>query len=64
MSLDVSVPGGGRFRDEALHLWTLNDAANVVRQRTYVHAAKAVTAAGVPNSEPRGAPRAGSGQVA
>jgi hypothetical protein len=34
----------GRFRDEELHLWTLDDDGQVVRMRHYVDTAKHIAA--------------------
>ena len=39
------VPGGGRFADEELHLWTFDDEGRVVRFRHYVDTAKHIAAA-------------------
>jgi len=38
------LPGGGRFADEELHLWTFDDEGRVVRFRHYVDTAKHVAA--------------------
>ena len=42
---EFSLPGGGRFADEELHLWTFDDAGRVVRLRRYVDTAKHIAAA-------------------
>jgi uncharacterized protein len=39
------LPGGGRFEDEELHLWTFDDEGRVVRFRHYVDTAKHIEAA-------------------
>ncbi|MGZ4297225.1 MAG: nuclear transport factor 2 family protein [Solirubrobacteraceae bacterium] len=43
--IDASTPSGGRFRDEELHLWTLDAGAQIVRMRHYVDTAKHIAAA-------------------
>jgi uncharacterized protein len=43
--IDATVPGGGRLRDEELHLWTFDDAGRVSRFRHYVDTAKHIAAA-------------------
>ena len=40
-----TLPNGGRFADEELHLWTFDDAGKVTRFRHYVDTAKHVEAA-------------------
>jgi uncharacterized protein len=45
VTIDASTPTGGRFRDEELHLWTLDDAGQVVAMRHYVDTAKHIAAA-------------------
>ena len=40
------LPGGGRFADEELHLWTFDDDGRVTRFRHYVDTAKHIAAAG------------------
>ena len=42
--IDYSMPGGGRLRDEELHLWTLDEHQRVVRLRHYVDTAKHIAA--------------------
>lgn len=39
-----ALPGGGRFTDEELHLWTFDDDGRVVRFRHYTDTAKHVAA--------------------
>jgi ketosteroid isomerase-like protein len=41
-----ALPGGGRFDDEELHLWTFDDEGRVVRFRHYADTAKHIAAAG------------------
>jgi uncharacterized protein len=43
--IDASTASGGRFRDEELHLWTLDGAGKVVRMRHYIDTAKHIAAA-------------------
>jgi ketosteroid isomerase-like protein len=44
--IEVEVPDtGGHYRDEEMHLWTFNDAGQVVRLRHYTDTAKHITAA-------------------
>jgi ketosteroid isomerase-like protein len=43
--IDASTPAGGRFRDEELHLWTLDHDGSIVRLRHYVDTAKHIAAA-------------------
>ena len=40
-----ALPGGGRFADEELHLWTFDDGGQVVRLRHYCDTAKHIAAA-------------------
>jgi ketosteroid isomerase-like protein len=42
--IDASTPSGGRFRDEEMHLWTLNGEGRVTRLRHYVDTAKHIAA--------------------
>jgi ketosteroid isomerase-like protein len=42
--IDASTPSGGRYRDEEMHLWTLNDDGLVTRLRHYVDTAKHIAA--------------------
>jgi ketosteroid isomerase-like protein len=44
--IDCSYPdGGGRYRDEELHLWTFNDDGKIGALRHYVDTAKHIAAA-------------------
>ena len=43
--IEASTPTRGRFRDEELHLWTLNADGRIVRLRHYVDTAKHIAAA-------------------
>jgi ketosteroid isomerase-like protein len=43
--IEASTPTGGRFRDDELHLWTLNSDGQIVRLRHYVDTAKHIAAA-------------------
>jgi uncharacterized protein len=43
--IEASTPTGGRFRDEELHLWTLDDDRRIVRLRHYIDTAKHIAAA-------------------
>jgi ketosteroid isomerase-like protein len=45
--IDTTVPGGGHFRDEELHLWTFDESGRIVRFRHYVDTAKHIAAAGL-----------------
>ena len=42
--IDARPPGGGRYRDEELHLWTFNNQGKVSRLRHYVDTAKHIAA--------------------
>jgi uncharacterized protein len=44
VEIDVSIPAGGRYRDEELHLWTLDEQMKVARMRHYVDTAKHIAA--------------------
>jgi ketosteroid isomerase-like protein len=44
--IDATVPGGGRLRDEELHLWTFDDEGRVRRFRHFSDTAKHIAAAG------------------
>jgi uncharacterized protein len=46
VEVSFALPGGGRFADEELHLWTFDDAGRVIRFRHYVDTAKHIAAAG------------------
>ena len=41
---DVPAWGGGRYRDEEIHLWTFDNAGKVVRLRHYTDTAKHIAA--------------------
>jgi ketosteroid isomerase-like protein len=43
--IEAKVPGGGRFRDEELHLWSFDATGNVSRMRHYTDTAKHIAAA-------------------
>lgn len=45
VAIDVSLPGGGRVRDEELHLWTFDAAGKIVALRHYIDTAKHMAAA-------------------
>jgi len=45
VSVDVSLPSGGRVRDQELHLWTFNAAGQIVGLRHYIDTAKHLAAA-------------------
>lgn len=42
--IEVNLPawGGGRYRDEEIHLWTFNDDGKVMRLRHYIDTAKQI----------------------
>ena len=42
---EFSLPNGGRFRDEEIHLWTFDESGRVVRFRHYLDTAKHIAAA-------------------
>ena len=44
LSAAFTLPGGGRFADEELHLWTFDGDGRVVRFRHYVDTAKHIAA--------------------
>jgi uncharacterized protein len=48
--IDATAPSGRRYRDEELHLWTFNDAGQVVRLRHYVDTAKHIAASAQPHA--------------
>jgi len=48
--IDATAPSGRRYRDEELHLWTFNDAGQVVRLRHYVDTAKHIAASSQPHA--------------
>jgi ketosteroid isomerase-like protein len=43
--IDASTAGGGRFRDEELHLWTFGADGRIVALRHYIDTAKHLAAA-------------------
>src|SRR3954451_12330475 len=43
--ISLALPGGGRFADEEIHLWTFDDDGHVSRLRHYCDAAKHIAAA-------------------
>ena len=45
--VDATPPGGRRYRDEEMHLWTFGTDGKVTRLRHYVDTAKHIAAAGV-----------------
>jgi uncharacterized protein len=46
--IEADIPAtGGRFRDEEMHLWTLDSDGKVTRLRHYVDTAKHLEAAGL-----------------
>jgi ketosteroid isomerase-like protein len=42
--IDATAPGGGRFRDEELHLYTIGGDGKIARMRHYVDTAKHIAA--------------------
>jgi ketosteroid isomerase-like protein len=46
-AIDATPPGGRRYRDEELHLWTFGTDGKVTRLRHYTDTAKHIAAAGV-----------------
>jgi uncharacterized protein len=42
--IEATSPDGGRFRDEELHLYTLDESGKVTRMRHYVDTAKHIAA--------------------
>jgi ketosteroid isomerase-like protein len=44
VALEYTMPSGGRYRDEQLHLWTFDDDGKVVRLRHYTDTAKHIAA--------------------
>ena len=44
--IDATPPGGTRYRDEEMHLWTFGADGKVVRLRHYTDTAKHIGAAG------------------
>jgi ketosteroid isomerase-like protein len=46
IEIDVRLAGGGRYRDQEIHLWTFDDEGRVSRLRHYTDTAKHIAAAG------------------
>jgi uncharacterized protein len=44
VGIDVTTPAGGRYRDDELHLWTLDEHMQIARMRHYVDTAKHIAA--------------------
>lgn len=42
--IEAGVPGGGRYRDEEMHLWTFGDDGKISRMRHYTDTAKHIAA--------------------
>ncbi len=42
--IEADVPGDGHYRDEEMHLWTFNEAGQVIRLRHYLDTAKHIEA--------------------
>jgi ketosteroid isomerase-like protein len=42
--IEATLPNGGRFRDEELHLWGFNEEGKIDRMRHYVDTAKHIAA--------------------
>ena len=47
VAIDATVAGGARYRDEEVHLWTLDATGKVTRLRHYTDTAKHIKAAGL-----------------
>jgi ketosteroid isomerase-like protein len=45
VEIEATVQGGGRYRDQELHLWTFGADGKVVRMRHYTDTAKHIAAA-------------------
>lgn len=45
IDIDLVLPGGGRFRDQELHLWTFGPDGRVVAFRHFLDTAKMIAAA-------------------
>lgn len=45
VTIDVSLPSGGRMRDEELHLWSFDADGRIVALRHYIDTAKHLAAA-------------------
>jgi hypothetical protein len=46
VKLDYTLPSGGRYRDEQLHLWTFGPDGTVVALRHFMDTAKLLAANG------------------
>jgi uncharacterized protein len=44
VKLEYTMPSGGRYRDEQLHLWTFGQAGKVVALRHFLDTAKLLAA--------------------
>lgn len=44
-AIEATPPGGRRYRDEEIHLWTFGDDGKVIRLRHYTDTAKQIAAA-------------------
>ena len=42
--IEAEVPGGGRYRDEEMHLWSFDDDGKINRLRHYTDTAKHIAA--------------------
>lgn len=42
--IEATLPNGGRYRDEELHLWSFDDDGRVSRMRHYIDTAKHIAA--------------------
>ena len=43
--IEAATPGGGRYRDEEMHLWSFNSDGRISRMRHYTDTAKHIAAA-------------------
>ncbi len=43
--IEATVPGGGRYRDEEMHLWSFDADGKINRLRHYTDTAKHIAAA-------------------
>ena len=43
--IEAATPGGGRYRDEEMHLWSFNSDGKINRMRHYTDTAKHIAAA-------------------
>jgi ketosteroid isomerase-like protein len=46
VAIEVTLPNGGRYRDEEIHLWGFDAGGKINRLRHYVDTAKHIAAAG------------------